>query len=93
MGAGEGPQQVLTSNLDQWMIFPESLIDLDGTQCNMIGTGYSAFRYQAVRPDASIQEFCPEGSRSRAHHDIVYLNQLCQRKSAQDLWVLRFMRA
>ena len=50
VGAGEGPQQVLTSNLDQWMIFPESLIDLDGTQCNMIGTGYSAFRYQAVRP-------------------------------------------
>ena len=45
------PQQVLQSNTDRWMMIPSSGVDLTGTVCNKVGTGYTAFRYgQTVSP-------------------------------------------
>ena len=32
------------------MLVPSSLVNLDGSQCNMVGTGYTAFANQAVSP-------------------------------------------
>lgn len=50
--AGLSPQQVLQSNTDRWMMISNSLVSLDGTVCNMVGTSYPAFRYQTVRSAA-----------------------------------------
>jgi hypothetical protein len=47
-GAGLTPDQVLSSNQSQWMMVPQSMVSIDGTQCNMVGTSYYAFRYQTV---------------------------------------------
>lgn len=30
------------------MLVPSSMVNLDGSQCNMVGTGYTAFANQAV---------------------------------------------
>lgn len=48
--AGAGAQIALTTNLSRWMLVPSSLVNLDGSQCNMVGTGYTAFANQAVCP-------------------------------------------
>ena len=46
--AGAGAQIALTTNLSRWMLVPSSMVNLDGSQCNMVGTGYTAFANQAV---------------------------------------------
>ncbi len=46
---GESPDVVLTSKTSQWMIMDLSLISLDGTTCNKVGTNYEAFQFQSVR--------------------------------------------
>ncbi len=46
--AGAGAQIALTTNLSRWMLVPSSMVDLDGSSCNMVGTGYTAFANQAV---------------------------------------------
>ena len=56
--AGLSPQQVLQSNTDRWMMISNSLVSLDGTVCNMIGTSYPAFRYQSVRPTTPTPILC-----------------------------------
>ena len=38
----------LTTNLSYWMMVPQTLVTLDGTACNLVGTSYSAFYNQAV---------------------------------------------
>lgn len=48
-GAGLTPQQALQSNTDRWMMIDSSQVSLDGSECNKIGVGYAAFRYQTVR--------------------------------------------
>ena len=45
---GAGAQSALTSNLSRWMLVPNSMVNLDGSQCNMVGTGYTAFYAQSV---------------------------------------------
>ena len=30
------------------MMVDKSMVSLDGSQCNMVGTSYTAFRYQTV---------------------------------------------
>jgi hypothetical protein len=47
--AGLTPQEILQSNTAEWMMVSSSLVDLTGTQCNMVGTSYAGFRYQPVR--------------------------------------------
>ncbi len=44
------PNQVLNSNLGQWMMVDKSMVSVDGTECNKAGTSYPAFQYQAVSP-------------------------------------------
>ena len=56
--AGLSPQQVLQSNMDRWMMISNSLVSLDGTVCNMVGTSYPAFRYQTVRSAACTLAMC-----------------------------------
>ena len=46
--SGAGAQIALTTNLSRWMLVPSSMVNLDGSQCNMVGTGYTAFANQAV---------------------------------------------
>ena len=54
--AANNPTLTLTSNYSQWMMVPQSLVTLDGTACNMVGTGYTAFLNQPVSPS-----FCSHG--------------------------------
>jgi hypothetical protein len=42
---GLDPNQVLTSNLDMWVVVPPSLVTTTG-ECNKIGVDYAGFRYQ-----------------------------------------------
>lgn len=42
------PQDVLNNNQDKWMMVDKSMVSLDGSECNMVGTSYTAFRYQTV---------------------------------------------
>ena len=51
--AANNPTLSLTTNYSQWMMVPQSLITLDGTACNMVGTSYTAFLNQPVRLAAS----------------------------------------
>ena len=46
--AGAGAQIALTTNLSRWMLVPSSMVNLDGSSCNMVGSGYTAFANQAV---------------------------------------------
>lgn len=46
--AGAGAQIALTTNLSRWMLVPNSMVNLDGSVCNMVGTGYTAFYAQSV---------------------------------------------
>jgi hypothetical protein len=52
-GAGVSPNQALVSNTDQWLMIDVSLISLDGSTCNRVGTSYSAFQFQAVSPHSA----------------------------------------
>lgn len=56
VGAGAGAQLALTTNLSRWMLVPSSQVSLDGSLCNMAGTGYTAFANQAVRSPSAA--FC-----------------------------------
>ena len=49
MRAANNLNAALTTNLSQWMMIPQSLVTLDGSACNLVGTSYSAFYNQAVR--------------------------------------------
>lgn len=49
MHAGVSPDVALVSNTSQWLMIDLSLISLDGSVCNMVGTGYTAFQFQTVR--------------------------------------------
>jgi hypothetical protein len=44
--SGWTPDQILGSNRSQWLLLDRSLISFDGTQCNLVGTSFDAFRYQ-----------------------------------------------
>lgn len=46
--AGMSPNEVLVSNIDQWMLIPNTMVTLDGSECNKIGVGYTAFYTQTV---------------------------------------------
>ncbi|MEW5316239.1 MAG: hypothetical protein WDW38_007620 [Sanguina aurantia] len=39
--------QPVTADQSRWMLLDGSLVSLDGTACNLVGTSFSAFRYQA----------------------------------------------
>lgn len=46
---GLNPNEILSSNLNMWMILPPDKITLNGLECNKVGVGYSAFRFQTDR--------------------------------------------
>lgn len=46
--AGQSAARVYASNTGQWMMVPMSKVSADGTQCNMVGTSYYAFKYAQV---------------------------------------------
>ena len=35
---------LVLEGISNWMLIPRELVTLDGTECNKIGVGYSAFR-------------------------------------------------
>lgn len=45
---GVSPATALTSNTSEWLMMDTSLVSLDGTTCNKIGTSYTAFQFQSV---------------------------------------------
>ncbi|KAK9805195.1 hypothetical protein WJX72_005302 [[Myrmecia] bisecta] len=45
--AGVSAAAVLNANQSTWMVVDNTMVSLDGTTCNKIGTSYTAFRYQA----------------------------------------------
>lgn len=47
--AGVSPDVALVSNTSQWLMVDLSLISLDGSTCNRVGTSYTAFQFQSVR--------------------------------------------
>lgn len=51
---GLSPNEILSSNLDMWMVIPPEKVSLSGTECDKVGVGYSAFRYQSNRCDQPI---------------------------------------
>ena len=42
-----------------WMLVDQSLVTLDGSECNKIGVGFSAFRYQPVRAPQPLSPHLP----------------------------------
>ena len=42
------PEVALQSNTSQWLMVDLSLISLDGSTCNQVGTSYAAFQFQSV---------------------------------------------
>ena len=56
---GQATTKVYSSNTGQWMMVPMSMVSPDGSQCNMIGTSYYAFKYAQV-----VRMFPQEGSVS-----------------------------
>jgi len=63
--AGSSPQvspgglQALSANMSGWMLVDQSLVTLDGSECNKIGVGFSAFRYQPVRAPQPLSHHLP----------------------------------
>ena len=45
---GVSPDVALVSNTSQWLMVDLSLISLDGSACNRVGTSYTAFEFQSV---------------------------------------------
>ena len=45
----QGGALALGANMTGWMMVPQDLITLDGTECNKVGASFAAFRYQPVR--------------------------------------------
>ena len=62
--AANNPTLSLTTNYSQWMMVPQSLITLDGTVCNLVGTSYTAFLNQPVRLAASPSAWYKGGQQS-----------------------------
>lgn len=44
-----GLDQILKASPEKWMIVDRSQVSTDGTQCNKIGTAFTAFRYDSRR--------------------------------------------
>lgn len=42
------PNAALSDNLEDWMIVPPYMVTLDGSECDKIGVGYSAFRLHGI---------------------------------------------
>jgi len=50
---GLSPEDIFSSNLDMWQIFPPSMVSLTG-ECNKIGVSYTSFRNQPNACDQQI---------------------------------------
>ncbi|KAJ9505456.1 hypothetical protein QJQ45_026136, partial [Haematococcus lacustris] len=44
--AGWSPDQILAGDRSQWLLLESSQFSMDGSQCDKVGTSFSAFRYQ-----------------------------------------------
>eukprot|EP00210_Caulerpa_lentillifera_P005322 g5085.t1 len=43
---GSDPASALTASQEQWMLIDKTQISLDGSECNKVGTSFTAFRFQ-----------------------------------------------
>ena len=46
--AGQSSVQGFAANTSTWMMVPDSMVSVDGTECNQVGTSYWAFNFQPV---------------------------------------------
>ncbi|KAL6753619.1 hypothetical protein V8C86DRAFT_3019426 [Haematococcus lacustris] len=44
--SGWSPDQILAGDRSQWLLLESSQFSMDGSQCDKVGTSFSAFRYQ-----------------------------------------------
>lgn len=48
---------LVTEGKANWMFIPREMVTLDGSECNKIGVGYSAFRNEASNFNCLMQKF------------------------------------